>query len=80
MKINEIGPYPAFLIGDDQRMVFCEEDEGLLYLSDNHCKGMRYGKPKGEKKIVTKPENELKNELKLKRHFMRGHCGREDSE
>ena len=80
-NIKEIGPYPAILkIGDDQRMVFCEEDEGPFYLDDNHREDRKYDKPKGEKKIVTKIKKELKNELKSKGHFVRGHCGREELE
>ena len=80
-KIKEIGPYPAiFKNGDDQRMVFCEDDEGPFNLSFNHLEDRRFDGPKGGKKIATKLKKELKKELKLRGYFVRGHCRREELE
>ena len=80
--IQEIGPYYRSILslGDEQRMVFNENDDGPFYLSNNHRFNRKYDQQKGRKKVVTKSKKDLKIELKTKGHFVRGHCGREEIE
>ena len=63
-------PYPAILkIGDDQRMVFCEEDERPFYLSDNHCKDRKHDKPKGIEEDCYKDGKRIEKRVVIKRPF-----------
>ena len=78
-EIKEIGPYQSILnVGDIQHMNFRDGDRGPFYLK-NRLDQM-YDKGSGEYKIVTKSKKEIKEELKSKGDFVRGHCDREKME
>ena len=54
-KIEETGPYQSILkVGDEQRMVFDNNDDGPFYLNNNHQIARKHDRKTGEKKIVKK--------------------------
>ncbi len=54
-KINESGTYPATLnVGDEQRIIFEEDDLGLFYLTDNQRLKQKYDWKTGERRVVEK--------------------------
>ena len=81
-QIKEVGPYQAVLeVGSVQSMSFKEGDRGPFYLvDDSHRIKRKFDRNKGEKKMVTKSKKEIKEELKIKGVFVRGHCPRDKIE
>ena len=79
--IQETGPYLGTLkVGDIQKMVFDDDDDGPFYLDNNHRITRKYDRKTGEKKIVEKTKKKLKEELKTKGHIVRGHVSKNELE
>ena len=80
-KIEETGPYQSILdVGDEQKMVFDEDDDGPFYLNNNHRVARKYDRNTGEKKVIEKTKKKLKEELKAKGYIVRGHVKKEELE
>ena len=78
-KINEIGTYAATLrVGDEQGMIFEDDDVGPFYLTDNQRLKQKYDWKTGERRVVEKNKKEIKDELRKKGYIVRGHCCKDE--
>ena len=78
-KIREIGTYRRILdIGDEQLMVFGDDDDGPFYLTPEDRIRMKYDRFSGVTKTIEKNKKKLMDELKQKGFLVRRYYGKEE--